>query len=143
MAEHQSYAKHGRFDPMFHFFLIPAGVIIFFAIAYKAFRHQEKLEFVLAFWALVFVGAVFKTRLYALRNQDRIIRLEESLRLSMLLPEHLRVRIPEFTLDQLIGLRFASDAELPELAARALNEKLSRDAIKKAIKQWRPDHHRI
>jgi hypothetical protein len=86
---------------------------------------------------------VFKVRTYSLKVQDRVIRLEERLRLAQLMPEPLRSRIPELTVDQLCGLRFASDAEVAKLAERALNEKLSRADIKKAIKTWRPDYWRV
>jgi hypothetical protein len=75
--------------------------------------------------------------------QDRVIRLEEQLRLVSLLPEPLRSRVPELTPGQLVGLRFASDAELPGLAERALSEKLSKEDIKKAIQNWRPDYLRV
>jgi hypothetical protein len=139
----QSYLHHARYDPLFHFFLIPASAIILILMAGYMYTYPGKFSFAMLLWSVVFIVALFKMRLYALRNQDRIIRLEESLRLSMLVPEHMRARIPEFTVRQLIALRFASDAELAQLAERALNEKMSADAIKQAIKEWRADHHRI
>jgi hypothetical protein len=83
--------------------------------------------------------ALSKSRLYALRVQDRVIRIEERLRTATLLPEPLRSRIPEFT-ERQIALRFASDAELPTLAGQALSENLSPADIKKAIQVWRPDY---
>jgi hypothetical protein len=139
----QSYANHARYDPMFHFFLIPASALILIGTLLWAYRYPGVFAYMLVFWAVVFIVALFKMRLYALRNQDRIIRLEERLRLAMLLPEHLRARIPELSTRQLIGLRFCSDTELAALTERALNERLEPKAIKQAVKEWRGDYLRI
>lgn len=146
----QDYANHTRFDPLFHFFLAPVfllGVILalihFFAhLSDSSFRDNVHAGLIILL-SVAMVTLLTKTRLYALKVQDRVIRLEERLRLSLLLPEPLRSRIPELTEDQLIGLRFASDGEVPKLVERALNEKLSRKEIKKAVQNWRPDYWRV
>jgi len=146
----QTFANHTRFDPLFHFFLLPVfglglvmALIHFFAHITEGDFRDHFHSFLIILLAVALLTAVFKIRLYALKVQDRVIRLEERLRLQQLLSEPLRSRIPELTIDQLCGLRFASDAELPGLAERALNEKLSRADIKKAIKTWRPDYWRV
>jgi len=146
----QTFANHTRFDPPFHFFLVPVfglGLIMSLIHFFYHFRESDLRDnihsFLLIVLAVAFVVLVLKTRLYALRVQDRVIRLEERLRLMQVLPEPLRSRIPELTEGQLIGLRFASDAELPKLAERALNEKLSRNDIKKSIQSWRADYWRV
>lgn len=146
----QTFANHARFDPPFHFFIAPIfllGVIFAFIHFFAHLSHSDFRDnfhaILLILLSLALLAWVFKTRLYALKVQDRVIRLEERLRLTLLLPEPLRSRIPELTEDQLIGLRFASDAEVPKLAERALNEKLSRKDIKKAVQNWRPDYWRV
>ncbi len=152
MAERkpQTFANHTRWDPPFHFFVIPIfaiGLIMtlihFFAHITEGDLREHVHAFLLILLALAFLILAFKTRLYALKVQDRVIRLEEQLRMMRLLPEPLRSRIPELTEGQLCGLRFASDAELPKLVERALNEKLSRTDIKKSIQNWRPDYWRV
>lgn len=148
--ESQSFAHHTRWDPPFHFFVLPVFVIGLIMTLIHFFAHFAHNDFrenfhagLLILLALACLILVFKVRLNPLKVQDRVIRLEERLRLSQLLSEPLRARIPELTEDQLCGLRFASDAELPKLAERAMNEKLSRTDIKKAIKTWRPDYWRV
>ena len=136
----QSFSHHARYDPPFHFFVLPVFAISVIAVLVQLVMHPS----LQAAWLLVFIlaatVAVVKARTYALRVQDRVIRLEERLRLAILVDKPLRAHIVELTESQLVGLRFASDAELPALAARALSEKLSKAEIKKAITQWRPDY---
>jgi len=142
----QSYAHHTRLDPLFHFFILPVFVFALIAAIVHLFLrfHAHPLHAVLlVVFALAALLAIFKIRLNALKVQDRVIRLEERLRLATVLPEPLRSRIPDLTEPQLIGLRFASDGELPGLVQRALNEKLSSDDIKKSIKNWRADNFRV
>jgi len=146
----QSYAHHTRWDPLFHFFVIPIFVtalvmciIHFFAhFGHSDFRDNFH-AFLLILLAAALLTAVFKIRLYALKVQDRVIRLEERLRLAQLLSEPLRSRIPELTIGQLVALRFASDAEIPKLVERTLKENLDRGQIKQAIQTWRPDNWRV
>jgi hypothetical protein len=146
----QTFANHTRWDPLYHFFVLPVfllGLILTLIHFFAHITHGDMRDHIHAFLPILLPIALlmlaFKVRLYALMVQDRVIRLEERLRLTQLLPEPLRSRIPELTEDQLCGLRFASDAELPKLAERAMNEKLSRAEIKKAIQTWRPDYWRV
>jgi hypothetical protein len=139
----QSYANHGRFDPPFHFFLVPVTVITTVTIIVRAVRAPSLWNVWLVVVALAATVAVFKIRLYALRVQDRVIRLEERLRMMTLLPEPLRLRLGELSDGEYVALRFACDSELPGLVQRTLDEKLSRKDIKKAVSQWRADYSRI
>jgi hypothetical protein len=139
----QTLANHTRRDPWFHFVALP--ILTFTAIGglihlIRRPGFHSASFFVLSVTAVI---VLLKTRMYALKVQDRVIRLEERLRLTALCSEPLRSRLPELTEDQLVALRFASDAEAPGLAERALAEKLSRSDIKKAIQNWRPDYWRV
>ncbi|MGB7284394.1 MAG: DUF6526 family protein [Candidatus Acidiferrum sp.] len=143
MAE-QSFQNHAKWMPLFHFFVAPIlliylGFSIYWCVK-SGFTFNSILSVLAA--AAVFLG-FGAARMMALRVQDRLIRLEERLRFERVLPADLRPRIGEFTIDQLVALRFASDAEVPELARKVLDEKLNdRKAIKKMIKTWRPDFAR-
>jgi hypothetical protein len=139
----QSLANHARFDPPFHFFALP---VVFLTVIVAIVHFMQRRNFFSA-WLVVFVIAMVivtvRARMNALRVQDRLIRLEERERIAGLVSETLRPRIAELTEGQLIGLRFASDAEIPGLVQQALDKKLSRSDIKKAIKNWRPDYFRV
>lgn len=139
----QTFANHQRFVPLYHFV---ASTLLFANLVYATWATVSRfsVERVIALLTAVALVLVFwYARAFALGVQDRVIRLEERLRLARLLPEDLRLRIDEYATDQLIGLRFASDAELPELARRALQERLDRETIKRAIRDWKADHQRI
>jgi hypothetical protein len=139
----QNFSNHTRRDPLFHFFILPVFAITLIATVVHLVRRPGLHSAWLVVVMIAAIVAIFKLRLYPLKVQDRVIRLEERLRLAILLDPALRPRIAEFTESQLVALRFASDAELPALAARALNQKLAAPDIKKAIQQWRPDYWRV
>jgi hypothetical protein len=142
----QSLKNHGRLDPTFHvvlFFVLIANLV--FAIFHLL--HHWKDSPIAAAWFLVLSVVVFipyfKLRLYPLKVQDRIIRLEERLRLQALAPTEWHTQIYRLTEDQMIGLRFAADDEVVELAKQALEGNLNRKQIKERIKSWRPDNWRV
>ena len=142
-APAQDFKTHRRWDPWYHFFASPILLVAFFVELWRAIKAPSGWTI----WETVVAAAVvvllLKVRTYALKDQDRIIRLEERLRLATLLPEPQRGRIGALTVQQLTGLRFASDAEVPALVLAALDENLSGEAIKKRIQVWRPDTFRV
>ena len=140
----QNYKSHAKVVPMYHYVLTPILIFNFGAMAYHAFEEPDMYHL----WTVVMAAALIMIalfgRVFALKAQDRVIRLEERLRMRELLPADLKGRIQEFTAAQLIALRFASDAELPELAATVLRDNIqARDAIKKLVKDWRADDDRV
>jgi hypothetical protein len=139
----QSFKNHGRFDPPFHFFLTFIGLAtIVIAIVY-AVHHLCFYSIWLIVVSIAAFVALFKLRIYPVKVQDRVIRLEERLRLQALAPQEWHTQIYRLTEDQLIGLRFASDDEVVELAKQALEHNLNRKQIKQRIKEWRPDYWRV
>lgn len=139
----QSYANHRRFDPSYHVFVFGVLALNVFVALWLAVRGPSFPSAWNVLVAIALVVLFFKTRVYPLVVQDRLIRLEERLRLAQLLPDPLRSRIGELTPKQLVGLRFASDAEVPGLVGQALAESLSGEEIKKRITAWRPDTFRV
>jgi dolichyl-phosphate-mannose--protein O-mannosyl transferase len=136
----QNFENHVKFVPAFHIAVLGIFTINLGWSLYRV-AHAFSVESVIALLlAIAFILLAFYSRIFALTVQDRVIRLEMRLRMQQLLPAELRTRIPEFGLSQLVALRFASDAELPGLAKKVLDEKLNdRKAIKKMIRDWQPD----
>lgn len=143
MAE-QRFKSHTKWVPPFHFFVLPVLIISLGISIYWWVKAGSTSSGVLS----VFVSAAILTgfvtvRFMVLKVQDRVIRIEEKLRFERVLPSDLQPRIGEFTIEQFVALRFASNAELPELARKVLDEKVNdRKSIKRLIKTWRPDFAR-
>jgi uncharacterized protein DUF6526 len=139
----QSFKNHARFDPPYHFVLTTVLAVNLFIVCCFAFKNLNWFTE----WLVVLSIAMFipfsKLRTYPLKLQDRIIRLEERLRLQALAPAEWHAQIYHLNEDQLIALRFASDDEVVELAKQALEQKLDRKQIKERIKTWRPDNWRL
>jgi hypothetical protein len=140
MAE-QSFANHGKLVPPFHFVVVPVLIInsvyALYAWGKLGFSLTGFLQMLVAFALLL---GFLSARMMALKVQDRVIRLEEQLRYDRLLPSDLKARIGEFSVDQCIALRFASDAELPLLVRKVLDDKVTeRKAIKQMVRNWKPD----
>lgn len=140
----QTFANHTRWHPPFHYFLAPGGLILLILTVVNVIRHFQRLDsWILLLIAILFFVAVFLIRTNPLRVQDRLIRLEERLRFQALVSAELAARVGELTESQLVALRFASDQELPALAAKVLAGNMSAADIKKAIVTWRADTFRV
>jgi uncharacterized membrane protein len=136
----QTLANHARLDPPYHFFLAPLSIVLLVWSIAHLVRHYSHEAIAWVVVALLIFVAVFKLRTYALRVQDRLIRLEENLRLTRLSSGGI---LPVLTEGQLIALRFACDAEAPSLAEKAAANQLTPKQIKQAIQTWRPDYFRV
>lgn len=139
----QNFKNHSRIDPAFHIVL---GLLLMITLVYSSmlvWHRRDSLAWtMLAMSVALFLTAV-KVRTYSLKVQDRVIRLEERLRLMTILPPLLHHKIAQLSVPQLVALRFASDQELMGLVARTLEEKLEPREIKAAIADWRPDNFRV
>jgi hypothetical protein len=140
----QNLQNHVRIVPPYHMFVFPVLFVNIGWAIYRVVKFPVSFETVFGvFLAVALLVLALYARLFALTVQDRIIRLEMRLRLADILPPDLRGRIPEFTVAQLVSMRFACDAELPALARKVLDDKMSdRKAIKQLVKDWQGDYVR-
>lgn len=139
----QNYANHVKWVPLFHYVAMPLlGINLVLSLAGLLDGITvEALNRVGV--AVGLVLALLFGRVSALKAQDRVIRLEERLRMERLLPDDLKPRIDEVSTAQCVALRFAGDDELPGLVRRALDERADQKTIKQAIKTWRADYQRV
>jgi hypothetical protein len=143
--QEQSYAKHAKFVPMFHYVLGPIILLTLigsFVNLWQSFGDHERLynaSLIAAVSVALFLLSIV-TRNFAVGVQDRAIRAEESLRHFALTGKRLD---PRLSVKQIVGLRFASDAEFAELARKAAEGGMTQDAIKKSVTSWRADHDRV
>jgi hypothetical protein len=147
MAE-QNLANHPKYVPGYHYLTFALlGINLLWSLyrlgwGLPLVPVYDRLDTVLVAFALLLLA--WYLRVFPLKAQDRVIRLEELLRLERLLPADLKPRIGELRAGQLVALRFASDAELPELTRAVLDGKITSQAeIKKRVRSWRPDYLRM
>ena|SRR5438876_7665502 len=142
--EPQNYKNHVKIVPPFHLFALPILLMNVIWCCVRLWKSHFALDgFLSVLVATALVVAVTYARLFALAVQNRVIRLEECLRYARLLPEDLKARIGDFTIAQIVSLRFASDAELPALARKVLDENLQdRKVIKQLVQNWKADYVR-
>lgn len=139
----QSFKNHAKFDPIYHFFLAPVAVANVVVELYAMYRRPTYSELWFLILAIAFLVAVFKLRSNALGVQDRVIRLEETLRMQHVLPASMQGEIAKLHRGQFIALRFAPDSELPSLVQQTIANNWHAKDIKGAIKNWKPDHFRV
>ena len=138
----QSLKNHARFDPTY----LVLALFLFLNVIYSIVHLVRHVSWRSGWFVVLSLAAVFlllRMRQYSLKVQDRVIRLEERLRLQALAPAEWRPQIYRLTEAQLIALRFASDDEVVALAQQAVAENLSRKQIKERIRNWRPDEWRV
>ncbi len=143
-APAQDYGNHQKFVPAYHYVALPILLINLIYSGYVAVTSFSVGSVIAMFVAVALIIVALFARLFALGAQDRVIRLEERLRLPDLLPTEQQATIGELTTAQLIALRFASDGEVADLVATVCAEGIEdREVIKKRVKNWRPDHQRL
>lgn len=142
-SKEQSFKNHARFDPAFHFFTFLVLIVNLAIAVDQEVRHHDLASGWFLFLSIAVVVPLLRLRQYPLKVQDRVIRLEERLRLRALAPAPWHSQIDRINEPQLIALRFASDGEVVNLAEQALEHNLNSKQIKERIKNWRPDNWRV
>ena len=140
----QNFSNHNRLVPAFHLVALPILLLNFADQTYRLIHLGFSFDTVVSLLlSIALILVALYARMFALTVQDRVIRLEMRLRLEGVLPPDLKPLISKFSVDQLVALRFASDAELPALCRRVLDEKLTaRKSIKQLVKTWKADYLR-
>ena len=140
----QNFENHAIIVPGYHYWATALLVLPTLYFLFQAAFHFSVQNLATFFFAVGVIIMGLYARVFPLGVQDRVIRLEERLRMERVLPADLKARAGEFTTGQLVGLRYASDEELPALARRVLDEGITdKKVIKQAVKSWRADHQRI
>lgn len=143
MSKSQDLKNHARFDPSYHFLLFAVYLLNLVYAGFHLYRQPSLSSGWYLVLSLVIIVPLIKLRTYSLKVQDRVIRLEERLRLQALAPPERHSQIYRLSEDQLIALRFAGDDEVVDLARQALEQNLDRKQIKERIRNWRADHWRV
>ena len=146
--QEQNFANHTRLVPAYHYVAAPIFLMNFIWAVRGLFNGDTLAGTIEAILQLLVAAALIIlflfARLFALKAQDRVIRLEMRLRMRELLPADLQGSINDFTPTQMVGLRFAGDAELPKLARKVLDESISATTpIKEMVLDWQGDYHRV
>jgi hypothetical protein len=143
MSKTQSLKNHARFDPLYHFFIAGLYLVNLVYAGFHLYRQTNLSSGWYMVLSLAAIVPILKMRTYPLKVQDRVIRLEERLRLQSLAPQEWHAQINRLSESQLIALRFAADDEVVGLAKQALEQNLDRKQIKERIRSWRADDWRV
>lgn len=139
----QTYANHTKWVPMFHYVTMPLVLINLVWSTYQVTQMFGPESLNALGVAVALAAIALFSRVNALKAQDRVIRLEERLRMQAMLPDDLKPRINNVTTAQIVALRFASDDELTDLTRKALDDNTDQKTIKESVKTWRPDYQRV
>lgn len=139
----QNFENHVRHDKMLYGYLLILLLALISAIL-GIFLNPVLVTVAVVLHIVATILLAINARGYGTKVQDRVVRLEMRLRLGEVLTGDLANRVGDFTLSQLVGLRFASDAELPALAQKVLDEDIRKsNDIKRLVTDWQADFLRV